>query len=371
MTPKERVLSCLNHKKPDRVPIDLGGTGTTSLLVDTYNNLKQYLGMKVETKLNSRTWQTVKVDEEILKYFEVDVRCITQKSPKGSEKELSKDCFVDEWGITRKKTGYYYEIVKYPLEKAQLRDLEGYPWPNPTDLQRVEGLREEAKGLRENTEFAITGKCSSSIFEQSWYMRGYGNFLVDLITNKEFAHALLRKITDIQKQRMDLFLDSVGEYLDVLCVGDDLSTHLGPAVSPNLYREMVKPYQRELYTFYKSKTDAKLWYHSCGNIYPLIEDLIDVGVDILNPIQVSAKDMGNTAKLKEKFGDRLCFWGAIDTQKVLPSQSEKDVRREVRKRIQDLSPRGGYVLAAVHNMCPDIPPENICAMFDEALRFTE
>ena len=369
MTSRERVSACLNHEEPDRVPIDLGGTGTTTLLVDTYNNLKQYLGIKSETQLGSRANQTVKVDEEVLKYFNADVRCISIKCPKSSEKEVLGNCFIDEWGITRKRVGFYYEIVKSPLEEAQLKDLEKYSWPDPTDPERVQGLREEAKELRKNTKFAITGECPSTIFEQSCYIRGYENFLIDLISNKKFAHALLRKITNIQKWKMELFLNSVGEYLDILCAGDDLATHRGLAVSPDLYREVIKPYQEELFSFFKSKTNAKLWYHSCGNIYPLIEDLIDIGVDILNPVQVTAGDMGNTVKLKEEFGGKLSFWGAIDTQKVLPYGSEEDVRREVRKRIQELSSCGGYVLASINNMCADIPPENICAMFDEALKF--
>jgi len=369
MTSRERMQVAVNHQEPDRVPLDLGG-GATSLLVDTYENLKAYLGVKNKTRLGSRVWQYVFVDEPILEHLSIDTRYVVEKRPKGhKDKEISADTFIDEWGVTRRRIGYYYDIIKFPLKQARIEDLEKYPWPDPLDPGRTEGIVEKAENLHKNTEYAIVGRCSASIFEQSWYLRGYDQFLMDLILDKEFAHALLRKITDIKKKEMKKFLEKVGDYLDVIGTGDDLAIHEGPATSPTLYREMIKPYQRELFNLIHSLTKAKLFYHSCGNVYPLIEDLIEVGVDILNPVQVSAGEMGDTARLKKEFGDRLCLWGAIDTQKVMPFGSVDKVRGEVRRRIHDLAPGGGYVLAAIHNMCPDIPPENICTMFEAAKKY--
>jgi uroporphyrinogen decarboxylase len=369
MTSRERVQVALNHQEPDRVPLDLGG-GVTSLLVDTYENLKTYLDVKDKTRLGSRVWQYVFVDEPVLERLGIDTRYVVEKGPKyPKDKEISGDTFVDEWGVVRKKIGYYYDIIEHPLKEAQIEDLEKYPWPDPLDPGRTEGILEEAENLHQRTDYAIIGRCSASIFEQSWYLRGYDQFLIDLITDKEFAHKLLRKLTDIKKIRMKNFLEKVGRYIDVIGVGDDLAIDRGPAISPALYREMVKPYQWELFNLAHSLTKAKLFYHSCGNVYALIEDLIEVGVDILNPVQVSAGDMGDTARLKKQFGEHLCFWGAIDTQKVMPFGSVDEVRREVIRRIRDLAPEGGYVLAAVHNMCPDIPPENICAMFEAGKKY--
>jgi len=369
MTPRERVQLTLSHQEPDRVPLDLGG-GATSLLVDTYENLKAYLGVENKTRVGSRVWQYVFVDEPVLERLSIDTRYVVEKGPKyHKDKEISADTFADEWGVERRRIGYYYDIIKFPLKEARIEDLEKYPWPDPLDPGHTDGIVEEAESLGKNTDYAIIGRCSASIFEQSWYLRGYDQFLMDLVLDKEFAHALLRKITDIKKKRMTNFLEKVGNYLDVINTGDDLAIHQGLAISPTLYREMIKPYQRELFNLVHSLTKAKLFYHSCGNVYALIEDLIEVGVDILNPVQVSAGEMGDTARLKKEFGDGLCFWGAIDTQKVMPFGSVDEVRREVRRRIQDLAPGGGYVLAAVHNMVPDIPPENICAMFEAGKKY--
>jgi len=369
MTSRERVRLTLSHQEPDRVPLDLGG-GCTSLLAGTYENLKTYLGVKCITRIASRVWQYVFVDEPVLQHFDTDTRYVFEKGPMYvKDREISADTFVDEWGVARRKIGYYYDIVKFPLKEARIRNLEKYPWPDPLDPGRMEGVLEKAEDLRRNTTYAIIGRCSSSIFEQAWYLRGFDQFLIDLVIDKEFAHALLRRLTDIKKIRMKNFLGKVGRYVDVIGVGDDLATGNSSVISPALYREMVKPYQRELFNLIHSLTEAKLFYHSCGNIYELIEDLIEIGVDIINPVQVSAGDMGDTARLKKQFGERLCFWGAIDTQKIMPFGSVSEVWCEVRRRIYDLASGGGYVLAAVHNMIPDISPKNICAMFEAGKKY--
>lgn len=364
MTSRERVLRALNHEEPDRVPLDLGG-GFTSVLLDTYRNLRAYLGItEGEVQLVSRVWQLARVEEAVLRHFEIDTRYVVEKGPKRvAEHQSSSGTLIDEWGVERRKVGYYYDIVRSPLEAAETEDLARYPWPDPLDPGCTDGIHEEAKSLGQSTNYAVVGRPSSSIFEQAWYMRGFGQFLMDLVVDKRFAHALLRKLTDIKKQRIGRFLEEVGEYIDVIAVGDDLGTDQSLILSPDLYREMVKPYQAELFALIHSATKAKIFYHSCGNVVGLIEDLIEIGVDILNPVQVSAGDMGDTAALKRQFGDRICFWGAIDTQHVMPFGSEREVWDEVERRILDLAPGGGYVLAAVHNMIPDVSPENICAMF--------
>ncbi len=370
MKPRERVQITLSHEEPDRVPLDLGGPAT-SLLVDTYENLKRYLEVKTPTRMHSKTWQTVEVGKAILRILDIDTRYVFEKGLKGKDEDEESPYFVDEWGVTRSKIGYYYEITKFPLREIKLEDLDNYPWPDPLKPERMEGLRKKAEQLRQETDYAVVGHCSGSIFELSWYLRGYDQFMMDLIADKEFAQALLRKLTDIQKLRATAFLKEVGEYLDVITYGDDLGIHVGPAISPQLYREMVKPYHQELHDLVHSLTKAKLWYHSCGDVYPLISDLIDVGVDILNPIQVSTKRMGNTGKLKKEFGHNMSFWGAIDTQKVMPFGSVEEVRQEVERRIKDLAPGGGYVVAGIHNLCPDVSPENICAMFQAARDYGE
>jgi len=244
-------------------------------------------------------------------------------------------------------------------------DLDRYPWPDLAHPGRFVGLREKAKAIQD-AGYAVVALSGVSPFEQSYMMRGIENWLLDLAADPDFALALLRKVTDLMKAAVINLLEEAGEYIDVLVTGDDLGSQNGPMISPKMYRRLVKPFHAELMSEIKKRTRARIFYHSDGDIYPLLPDLIEVGIDLLNPVQVSAREMGDTARLKREFGDRLSFCGAIDTQWVLPYGTPDDVRAEVRRRIRDLAPGGGYVLAAVHCIQPDVPPENILAMCDEA-----
>jgi uroporphyrinogen decarboxylase len=378
LTPRERFVAALNHEEPDRVPLDLGGINTT-LMVGTYERLKGFLGMhELPTKILSKTWQIVEPDERILERLSIDSRYIFpmfKYPPRPSHTDIrsqtpeGEDRFVDEWGITRRFIMHYYEIAEHPLKEAKtLEDIESYPWPDPSEYLVIEGLRERALHLREDTDYAVIGYIPGSLFEQTWYLRGYAELLMDFLLNKDFAHALFSRILTVRKRNAEVILREIGDCLDVIQLGDDLATQNGPAMSPELYREMVKPYQAELFRFVKQRSPAKLYYHSCGAVVPLVEDLIAIGVDALNPIQVSAEGM-NTSELKARFGSKIAFWGAIDTQQVLPFGTSEHVRAEVRKRITDLAPGGGYVLAGVHNLQPDIPPENIVAMYEEGAHY--
>ena len=366
------------REEPDRVPLDLGGINST-MMVGAYENLKRFLGMEdLPTRLISKTWQIVAPDEQVLERLGIDTRYLfpnvaPPQEPTAGEsatrEETEDDQFTDEWGITRRFVMHYYEITAHPLKEAEGLDaIESYPWPNPRDYLSVAGLRERAIDLRRNTDYAVAGYTAGSLFEQAWYLRGYPELLMDFMINKDFAHALFRKVVDVRKQHAEIYLGEVGDYLDVIQVGDDIATQEAPTMSPALYREMVKPYQAELFQFIKERTRAKLYYHSCGTVSPLVEDLIEIGVDALNPIQVSAKQM-DPADLKHRFGDRIAFWGAIDSQHVLPFGTPDEVKAEVRRRIDALAPGGGYVLAGVHNLQPDIPPENIVAMYEEGARY--
>jgi len=378
MTPRERVRVVLNHQEPDRVPLDLGGINT-SLMLETHDNLKRKLDLgKTPTQLLSKTWQIAKTDEAILERLAVDIRYIFPEVRSAGDPPAAdtasdptpEDTFIDEWGIVRRFVKHYYEMERHPLKEAsRLEDIESYSWPEPGDYFVFEGLRERARDLRETTDYAVGGYMGGgSLFEQAWYLRGYPELLIDFMVHKDFAHALLSKVLAVRKRNAELYLREAGEHLDIFQIGDDIATQEGPAMSPELYREMLKPYHAELFQYIKERTPAKLYYHSCGGITPLIDDLIEIGVDALNPIQVTAKGM-NTAELKKRFGKRLIFWGGIDSQQALPFGSPEDVRAEVRRRISDLGPGGGYILSGVHNLQPDISPENILAMYDEGMRF--
>jgi uroporphyrinogen decarboxylase len=186
-----------------------------------------------------------------------------------------------------------------------------------------------------------------------------------LLLEPEFVHTALRRITDLCKAALGHYLDLVGPYLQIIKLGDDLGGQHGPLMSPQTYRDVIKPYHQELFNFIKARTGARIFLHTCGSVYRLLPELIDAGVEVLNPIQVSAKDM-DTRRLKAEFGDRLSFMGAIDTQRVLPFGTETEVQQEVERRIAHLGPGGGYILAPVHNVQADVPPENLIAMYRHA-----
>jgi len=370
---RERVRIALNHQEPDRVPTDLGSTGCSTLTVEAYRRLRAHLGMAPkEPFIISRAAQIVVPHEEVMQLLDVDLRGIYYRPPRlDKTKELGDGRIINEWGVTLCKPagGLYYDIVDNPLKEATIGDLEGYHWPDPSDPGRFEGLEEEAEYLYRNTDYALVGPgCETGLFEDAWALRGFENFLADLILNPDFVHALLRHVLEIRKAMMGRYLKLVGKYLDVVYIADDVTMQTGPFMSPETYRRLIRPYQKEFLQFTKERTQAKLFYHCCGNVVPLLEDFIEMGADIINPVQVSAREM-DTKVLKERFGDRASFWGAVDTQHVLPHGLVEEVEAEVRQRIHDLGPGGGFVLAAVHNIQPDVSPQNIIAVAEAARKF--
>jgi uroporphyrinogen decarboxylase len=258
-------------------------------------------------------------------------------------------------------------MTNHPLAKYETVDeiKDNYQFPDFSNPAAIAGLREKAKKLRDENRYAIVGDLlDGGIFETAWNLRGMENFLGDLLANEEVTHYILRNVLDFQKVRMSEYLGEVGEYLDVVFVGDDLATASSTLMSLNTYREMVKPYHKEYFSFIKSRTNAKLLYHSCGAISSFLDDLIEIGVDLLDPIQTKAAGM-QPEILKERFGGRVVFWGAVDSYDVMPKGSEDDVKREVEYLIRTLGP-SGYVLCENHNVQADIPPENVVTMYKHA-----
>jgi len=368
LTSRDRVLCALNHEEPDRVPIFFGTSGVTTMLPPNYERLKAHLGIQRETTVFWRGLQYVLMDEEALAWSGSDGRpLIPGPAPAPLAHDVSADAYVDGWGsLWERRPGViYYEVVDSPIRTATIADLDRYPWPDLAHPSRFVGLAERAKAIRD-AGYAVVALSGVSPFEQAYMSRGVEQWLLDLAGDPGFALALLRKITDLMKASVIRLLEEAGEYIDVLVTGDDLGSQTATLISPRMYRRMIKPFHAEIYQEIKKRTKAKVFYHSDGNIYPLLNDLIEIGIDVLNPVHVAARDMGDTARLKREFGHRLSFCGAIDTQRVLPHGTTDDVRREVRRRIKDLAPGGGYILASVHCIQPDVPPENVCALFKEA-----
>jgi uroporphyrinogen decarboxylase len=362
----------LNHEEPDRVPLFLGTSGATTVLGPGYGKLKDHLGIKGgPERWFSKALQYRWLDEEVMTRLGSDARAIVPGPAESVfAKEVSDDHIIDIWGTPwrRAPDSIYFEIAGFPLRNATIEDIEKYPWPKFTSPSRFAGLAEQARAIQK-AGYATVLLSGVTIFEQACLLRGMDTLLMDMPADEDFFTALMTKLKNLGVECVDALLRDVGPYVDVLVTGDDLGMTAGPMMSPAAYRRLIKPHHAELLAAIKRRIAGKIFFHSCGNIYRLLGDLADAGVDLLNPVQVSAGEMGDTARLKREFGDRLSFCGGIDTRQVMPHGTPEEVRREVRRRIKDLAPGGGYVAAAVHCLQPDVPPENIVAMCDEARTF--
>lgn len=367
---RERVQLCLNHKLPDRIPIDLGGR-VSSLSTDVYKALRKKLNLPVDKKrkvydLHYERLGIAELDEDILDYFNVDTRYVCFVPPRSWDPHFTKDsngnsCYYDEWGIClrRQKEGIYYEYYSSPLEKTTIEDIDMYSWPIMDDSRNKE-WEEKAQDFR-------LGDCAiftvlKGVFEQSWPLRGLEQFYFDTALNVDFVLKLMDKVLETQKSIYGRFLDAVGPYLDAVLFTDDICGQNGPLFSPDFYRRYIKSRQKELVDFFKEKTAAKMAMHSDGAVYMYIQDFIDIGIDVLNPVQVTATGM-DAKKLKQEFAQKISFWGGIDTQKLLPFGNPREIGEEVIKIVTDLSQNGGYLFAPVHNIQSGTPVENVLSMF--------
>jgi len=374
---KDRVKMALNYVEPDRVPIDLGGT-VTSIHIEAYKELTKYLGIEEKYfSLIEYVGRTACISDKILERFNVDTRYVYPSPPIPAEISLPPAGrliaeYTDVWGIKRRFVGYYYDIVPdgSPLLNANnTDDVEAFKWPRAEDLGfNLEYMISQAESLA-STDYAIGfSYYIYGPFAFCMRLRGFQKFLADLILRPEIAESIMNHVTNIMIDVIEKYIKPIGKYLDFIFFGDDLGLQLAPMISPELFRRFIKPKYRRYVEASKNASRAKIILHSDGAISPLIDDLIEAGIEGINPVQVSAKGM-DSKQLKERFGKKLIFWGGIDTQSVLPFGTPEDVRNEVRMRIKHLAPGGGYILASVHNIQPGVPPENIVAMFNEAVNF--
>jgi uroporphyrinogen decarboxylase len=374
MTPRERVWAALNHQEPDRVPLDIGGGASTTIIEEGYEKLKENLGIKAEPRILNKIFRMARLDEAAMQRLGSDCRPLGIRPPVNwAPPPAEPGKFIDLWGITWRQAHYgdgcyYWEMDRHPLAEASIEDIESYPWPDLEDPGFFAGLAEDAKELYENTDYAIMADGGfKSFWELGYMLRGFERSLTDLALNPEFTIALMEKLLEINIKMTGRFLDAVGPYIQIFRAGDDLATQKGRMWSRETHQAVLTPVYKKFFDFVKSKTEAKIFFHSCGNAVPVIDDLVEVGVDILNPVQVAA--MGDMADVKARFGDRMVFWGGIDTQRVLPLGSPEDVEAEVKQRIRELGPGGGFVVAAVHAIQPDVPPENIMAMAEATRKY--
>lgn len=374
MTHRERILAALDHKEPDGLPLDLGSSTATTMTAKAHDRMRAHLGLPSDLvpATFAKRASTVVPDEAILHRFDVDARPLLLGSPDvRPDRNVSEDVMVDEWGVTwTKHAGTHYINTDgpfYRLDEPTLQDLEKALWPDPADSGRYRGLRERARELHEKTDYAVVLNLGVGPVHLSQFVRGYGEWLQDLLIHPAFAQGLMDRYVEFWTEVADRALEEAGEYVDLVMYGDDIGTQKATLVRPELYRRVIKPQHKRMADAVK-RHGKPILYHSCGSVYPFVPDLIDTGIDALNPIQVSAAEM-DTKRLKREFGRDLAFWGGIDTQRVLPLGEPGEVREEVRRRIEDLAEGGGYVLCAVHNIQPEVPPENLVAMYEAALEY--
>jgi len=374
LKPRERVLAAINHREPDHIPMDMGGTDVTGINVRAYRCLLEHLEpvSASEPQILDMVQQLAEPSEKFLRLIGAHCRGVFPSPPSKWKFQLHEDetdhWFIDEWGIKWRKPksgGLYFDLAYHPLAGASLEQVSAHSWPSPEDPARQVGLVETARRIHSEGEYAVilSGITGGGPMEVSAWLAGFQNFFIALARNPNWADALLDRILETKLRFWQAVLPKIGPYVDIISESEDLGTQYSLMISPSLFQRHIKPRLRQLFAGIKEAAPTvKILLHSDGAIVPILPDLIEIGVDILNPVQVSAKGMGDTAFLKREFGNNLVFWGAIDTQRTLPFGTPQDVREEVQHRIQDLAPGGGYVLASVHNIQGDVPPGNIMAM---------
>lgn len=372
LTSRERVLMSLSHREPDRVPFDLGGSEVSGIHTNAYAALRTRLGLPTrERRVIDVIQNGAIVDDDVRDLLRVDVGFVVPPAPPAVPFSEDDEYYYlrDRYGIIRwmpKDGGLYYDIFKSPLDgEVSLDEIDRYPLPDAGNPLRLEGVREQCMRIREVEKRAVVvWAFGTGPFALAGWLRGIENFLMDLVLEPERACRMMDRIVAMKLAFLEQLLEQCGDVVDVICDGDDLGTQESLLLSPDTYRRLVKPRHRELYQFIHDRTAAKVFLHSDGAIRPLIPDLIDVGVDIINPVQVSAAGM-DSAGLKRDFGSEICFWGGgIDTQHVLNVATSAEVRAEVRRRVDDFKPGGGFVFAAVHNIQANVPMENVLAMWE-------
>ena len=373
MNSRARVLQTLNHTEPDRVPFDLGGTGLTTIHLSGYQNLRRHLGLpQVQPRVGMMAEQLALVDEDLAQRLAADIRLALPGTAAGFEYTFHDDgryeAYTDEWGIGWRKPkegGFYYDMYHHPLAAADsLQEMKAYRFPDPLDDGRFATLRAQAEAaLAKGKAVALAGPCAGIAEVYSW-MRGYEQYYIDLALHQDWVAYMLDRLVEFKSAFWERALSEIGDLVDVVIEADDLAGQNRLLQSPKTYREVIQPCHRQLFAFIKQQAPVKLFFHSCGAVRPLISDLIEAGIDILNPVQISAAGM-DLHELKQEFGKDLVFWGGgVDTQQVFGTATPDEIRDHVRKNIDALAPGGGFVFAAVHDIQANVPPENIMAMWE-------
>jgi len=373
MTPRERVLAAMRHEEPDRVPIVLGVSNATGIKMKTYRELKRLLGIEApdEYLYGWPELGTAAIDEATMERLHSDVRGVLDLEPewvleRNATRPPHSD-YVNSWGSGAVEIGpdEWFPSVCPMKDATTIREIEEYPWPDMDDPTRVAHVAAEAARLAQDGRHAIMATPWLLFpLERAFAMQSMETFLMNLAMRPDFAEALLWKIEELCKTLMGHFLAALGDNVDIIKIGDDLGTQESLLMSPRMYRSILKPVHADYIRFIRELTSAKVFFHTDGDVFPLIDDFIEMGIDVLNPIQTSAGKMADLEELKARWGDQLTFCGGIDTQRILPRGTPDEVRAEVQRVIKILAPGGGYMVSSVHTVMNDVPAENVLAMVD-------
>ncbi len=406
---RDRVLQSIAHKEPDRVPVDLGATPSSGISATAYNRLKAHLGLSHPTRIYDVVQQLAQPDEQILDHFKIDAVDIgrTFNAQEGDwHKTILADGtegFYPKWFNPIKCADGSFEVYKQDVLIARMPNkgtffdqccfpyLDGYPadfndiesamgkvlwaamvhspWDNAASPNFWTDLRERTMKLRQQSDRALVVVCGCNLFEWGTFLRRMDNFLMDLYLDEKNVERLLDKLLELHLRTLEKVCAAVGDIVDVIRFGDDLGTDLDAFMPPQMYRKYFKPRHKVLCEYVKKNSSMHTFLHTCGSIYSLMPDLIDAGYEILNPMQTNCRNM-EPEKLKAEFGNDVTFWGGgCDTRVILNNGSVQDVREDVLRRLDILTPGGGFVFNTVHNILPEVPPQNIVAMFDAINEF--
>ena len=402
MTSRERVLAACNHCQPDRVPIDFSGHPSSGIAAIAYVKLRNYLGLpKKAIRVYDPIQQLAIVDDDVLDRFGVDVLDLRRGFALDEESWADwtlpdgTPCKMPAWALPEKAAGrwvfrsksgrviahmpegaLYFEQTYYPfadekgpttiregMQEAMWNAVRGLPGPR-VDQAR---LREGAKQFRQKTDRAILGSFGGNLLEEGQFLYRNDNFFMLLAGEPEKAHKFLDDLVEIHLANLEKYLAAVGDSIDIIKFGDDLGMQSGPQLSPKMYREFFKPRHKLMWGRAKQLANVIVMLHCCGGVRELLPDLIDAGLEAINPVQVSCSGM-DAGELKTEFGKDMVFWGGgCDTQIILPNATPEEVRRHVKRQVQTLSPGGGFVFQQVHNILANVPPENVVAMYEAVL----
>jgi uroporphyrinogen decarboxylase len=403
------MLTAIAHKEPDRVPIDLGGTTSTGIAAIAYSRLRKHLGLNdAPSRVFDAVQQLAVVDDDLLDRFEVDVLDIGRlfdrqdsdwhdvvlndgstaqypemfkpvKSPDGSMDVVKEGLLIGRMpsGSTFFDQTFFPYQDGYPSDYKSLgNDMANViwgaypcaPWNHAGEEGFWETLRERILELRQSTDKALIVRCGCNLVEWGMFLRRMDNFLMDIMIDQANVEKLLDALMERHLGFLAKVCEAVGDIVDIARIGDDLGTDGGLLMPPNIYRKIFKPRHAQLCEYIHKHSSMHTQIHSCGSIYELIPDLIEAGIEIINPVQTCCKNM-DPRKLKKEFGKDVTFWGGgCDTREILNCATPEQVREHVLENLETLAPGGGFVFATVHNILPDVPPENIVAAFDVVKR---